>query len=47
MPSSEPPATSEPALPEAELELELRHSPLPAISSHTGELPDMDMSTTG
>ncbi len=45
--TSEPSPSPEHALPEAELELELRHAPLPAISSHTGELPDMDMATGG
>ncbi len=46
MPSSEPPLPPEPELPE-EAPLELLQPLRPAISSHTGGLPDMDMNTGG
>ena len=43
--SSDPSPSPEPAHEEAPLEL--LQSPKPAISSHTGGLPDMDMATGG
>lgn len=47
MPSPETPPSPDTAEAEAEPELELLQPLKPAISSHTGGLPDMDMATGG